>query len=194
MLAWIVLPFILVPTPTRPPACQLDVLPAFIHEERMLEDFEQRVGHYVRLHRRLERALPPEQLFDDMEDMSTAVDALHNAIVDARPYAHEGNTFTPAVAYVLTRRLHRAVTDNGYTAAEVLAAINEGARPGMPAPEVDGRFPPLLDREVWPALRAVLPALPHELRFRFVNRDLVLLDVHADLIVDILRDALPAAR
>ena len=47
---------------------------------------------------------------------------------------------------------------------------------------------------MWPALRAVLPALPDELRYRFVDRDLVLLDVHADLVVDILRDALPAAR
>ena len=194
MLAWIVLPFILVPTPTRPPACQLEVLPAFLHEERMLEGFEERVGHYVRLHRRLERALPPEQLFEDPEDMSAAVDVLHNAIADARPFKQEGNVFTPAAAYVLTRRLHRAITDNGYTAAEVLAAINAGYRPWVALPEVNGRFPPARDKEGWPALRAVLPALPDELRFRFVNRDLVLVDVHADLVVDILRDALPAAR
>lgn len=194
MLAWIVLPFILVPTPTRPPACQLEVLPTFIHEERMLEGFEERVGHYVRLHRRLERALPPEQLFEDLEDMSAAVETLHYAIADARPYAQEGNVFTPAAAYVLTRRLHRAITDNGYTPAEVLAAINAGYRPGIGVPEINGRFPPSRDRDVWPALRAVLPALPDELRYRFVDRDLVLLDVHADLVVDILRDALPAAR
>jgi hypothetical protein len=43
----------------------------------------------------------------------------------------------------------------------------------------------------WPALLAVLPALPEELEYRFIGRDLVLVDVHADLIVDVLKDALP---
>jgi len=44
---------------------------------------------------------------------------------------------------------------------------------------------------VWPALLAALPALPEELEYRFVGWDLVLVDTHADLVVDILKDALP---
>jgi hypothetical protein len=32
---------------------------------------------------------------------------------------------------------------------------------------------------------------PRELEYRFVHRDLVLWDVRADLIVDVLRDAIP---
>jgi len=36
----------------------------------------------------------------------------------------------------------------------------------------------------------VLPALPPELQYRMVGRDLVLVDVHASLIVDILPQAL----
>ena len=44
------------------------------------------------------------------------------------------------------------------------------------------------------ALRAVgvhLPTLglPQELQYRFVGRDLVLVDTHADLVLDILRNA-----
>ena len=35
------------------------------------------------------------------------------------------------------------------------------------------------------------PALPPELAYRFVGRDLVLVDVHANLVVDILDLALP---
>ena len=42
-----------------------------------------------------------------------------------------------------------------------------------------------------PDLLAVLPPLPPELEYRFVHRDLVLWDVRADLIVDVLRDAIP---
>jgi hypothetical protein len=37
----------------------------------------------------------------------------------------------------------------------------------------------------------VLPALPEGLQFRFVARDLVLVDIDADLVVDVLPDALP---
>jgi len=181
-------------TTTTPPTCQLEVLPPFVVEQLVVQDFNHRVGQYVRVHRRLERALPPEQLFDDLEDMSAAVDALHDAIVDTRPNAQAGNMFTPAVATVVTRALERSIADHGYTVAEVLAAINVGYLPGMPDPEVNGRFPAERDIQVWPALLAVLPPLPAELQYRFVNRDLVLVDTHADLVVDILKDALPAAQ
>ena len=42
-----------------------------------------------------------------------------------------------------------------------------------------------------PHLLAVLPPLPTELQYRFVNRDLVLWDVRANLIVDYMKGALP---
>jgi hypothetical protein len=195
MLAWMVLhvPLALFPFATAsPPKCQLEVLPPVVIEQLVLQDFNHRVDQYVRLHRRLERALPPEQLFDDLEDMSGAVDALHEAIADTRPNARAGNMFTAAVATTLSRALERSIADNGYTAAEVLAAMNVGYLPGMPEPEINGRFPVQRDIQVWPALLAVLPVLPRELHYRFVNRDLVLVDSHADLVVDILKDALPA--
>jgi hypothetical protein len=38
---------------------------------------------------------------------------------------------------------------------------------------------------------AVLPELPNFLQYRFVGRDLVLVDIEADLIVDVLPRALP---
>lgn len=47
---------------------------------------------------------------------------------------------------------------------------------------------------MWPTLLRALPALPAELEYRFAHRDLVLIDVHASLVVDILEDALPSAR
>ena len=38
----------------------------------------------------------------------------------------------------------------------------------------------------------VLPELPDGLQYRFVERDLVLVDIAADLVIDVLPDALPA--
>ena len=193
MLALIVLqlPLALSPNPV-PPTCQLEVLPPAVLEERVLRNFDRGVNQYIRLHRRLERSLPPEHLFDDSEDMSLATDALHAALVDARPNAQEGSIFTPAVAHVLPARLERAIARLGRAPGEVWLAMNRGYISGVPEIRVNDRFPPIRYARVWPALLDALPALPDELEYRFVDRDLVLVDVHADLVVDILKDALPA--
>lgn len=192
MLAWIVLqvPLALFPAST-PPTCQLEVLSPSALEERTLHDFDQRIDRYVRLHRRLERDLPPEHLFGDMEDMPIAVDALHYAMLAARPNASAGTFFTPGVAELLTARLARAITASGLTPAEAKVAMNLGDHGRNPQAQVNGRIPPGRHVRVWPALLAVLPALPEELEYRFIGWDLVLVDVHADLIVDVLTDALP---
>lgn len=42
-----------------------------------------------------------------------------------------------------------------------------------------------------PKLLLALPLLPEELEYLFVNRDLVLWDWHADLIIDVLPNAIP---
>jgi hypothetical protein len=192
MLAWIVLqvPLALFPAPA-PPTCQLEILSPSALEERTLHDFDQRIDRYVRLHRRLERDLPPEHMFGDFEDMPMAVEALHNAMVDARPNARAGTFFTPGVAELLTTRLARAMTAGGLTPAEALVTMNLGYRQRNPQVQVNERIPPGRHVRVWPALLAVLPALPEELEYRFIGSDLVLVDVHADLIVDVLKGALP---
>jgi len=194
MMAWIVLhvSLTLFPAPA-PPTCQLEVLPPAVLEERvLLRDFDRRLTQYVRLHRRLERTLPPVPLFKNFEDVPMAVDELHAALVDARPLAQEGGLFTPAVADVVTRRLERAVTATGLTPAAALLAMKQGYQRAIPDLRVNDRFTGVRHVHVWPALLAVLPTLPHELVYRFVGRDLVVVDLHADLVVDILRDALPA--
>jgi hypothetical protein len=42
-----------------------------------------------------------------------------------------------------------------------------------------------------PKLLAGLPPLPDELQYRFMNRDLVLWDVHANVVVDLIKRAMP---
>ena len=43
---------------------------------------------------------------------------------------------------------------------------------------------------MFPCVVDVLPALPSELQYRIVGRDLVLTDVHASVVVDILANVL----
>ena len=194
MLAWIVLelPLALIPSPV-PPTCQLEVLPPFVIEERAaLSDFNKRIDQYVRLHRRLERALPPEHLFADSEDMSEAVEALHVAIAEARPGAQAGTIFTPAIAAIFSERLERAIATLGPVPAKIAISMKLGYMTGVQEPQINGHFPAIRYARSWPALVAALPALPDELQYRFIDRDLVLVDIHADLVVDILKEALPA--
>ena len=52
---------------------------------------------------------------------------------------------------------------------------------------VDAEGAPLMT--VPPNILAALPKLPEDLEFRFVNRHMILLDVHANLIVDYVLNA-----
>ena len=183
-------PLVQLPTPTAD--CRLEVLTPLAQEERTLTEFNLRIDHYVALHRRLERSVPPEQMFDDWEEMSQARDDLAKAIREARPDARPGDILSPSFREVVTTRVEQTLARADYDLATVLRAINSEVVPGGPRLKVNGRFPwEHVGAAMWPALLQVLPVLPRELEYRFVDRDLVLIDIHADLVVDILKEALP---
>jgi hypothetical protein len=196
MTAAIVLFAFLIPGPAQvkapPPPCQLDVLTPTALDERATAEFHSAIDRYVVLHRRLERSLPPEQMFDDPEDMFAAREALASALRDARPLARQGDFFTLRVSNMIRARLEDAMARHRYAAADVLAAVDDERLPGMADPEVNQAFG-RLGPSLWPSLLAALPSLPVELEYRFWGRDLVLIDLHADFVLDILSDALPAA-
>jgi hypothetical protein len=134
-----------------PPPCQLEVLTPITMEERSLATFNANVDAYVTLQRRLARALPPSEMFD--EEDSLVADELKRVLVAARPFASPGEFFSPGVALVLRQRLDEALP--------------------------------------WLPLNIVLPAVPRPLVYEFWGRDLALVDASADLVLDVLPDALP---
>jgi hypothetical protein len=159
-------------------------------DARALASFERAVEDYIALHRRLELAWPPQAFFTDPEQAEMAAEALRRALRDARPQAAQGDFFTPDVADVFRFRIADALGDDDFDPRLI----------GWP-PEDDydiDRWRPVINQPIpwgvsgvrWPAL-AMLPPLPTELAYRFVGRDLVLVDVHANLVVDILDLALP---
>lgn len=77
--------------------------------------------------------------------------------------------------------------------AGLLAAIRETQPMGF-TPTINGRYPDAAPRStVPPSLLAVLPPLPATLEYRFVGRDLLLLDRNTSVILDVVSDALPPA-
>jgi hypothetical protein len=178
------------PPPTG--GCRLEMLTPLTMDEQALTQFDRAVDEYVALHRRIERSLPPQRLFDDAEEMFAARDRLRSGILAERPDARQGNIFTPAVAQAVVDNLNGAIEECAHDPADILDDLNAERLPGTPKPYVNGRYPWGIGSVMWPTLLRVLPELPDELEYRFSDRDLVLIDVHANVVVDILENALPA--
>lgn len=125
-------------------------------------EFTAAVNRYLELHRLLDSPMSSITLGADPEQAARAREAHRDAIVEARITRPRGDVFTPTVAAYLRRQL-KMVSRH---AEAPDANVNEAA----------------IQR---------LPPLPSELEYRFVDRDLVLLDMETDLVVDVLENALP---
>ena len=74
------------------------------------------------------------------------------------------------------------------------AGLAEDMPPGAVA-DINATYPSTLPLATFPAsLLAALPPLPEEIEYRFVGRHLILRDVKANIIIDVLRNVLPGAR
>jgi hypothetical protein len=158
-------------------------------EERAFAAFDTTVQRYVTLHRDLARslAIPPFRDDDDLFHTET----LRAAIMAARPQAGAGMFFTSEVTILLRERIDAAFARHPGAATSVITRGGYEPLPGEPGPQVNEPFPPVAASVRWMPLVRALPPLPRELDFALWGRDLVLVDVAANLVLDILPQALP---
>ena len=161
-------------------------------EQRAIHRFGHDVRSYAALHHQLERWLPPLETTDDMEKLYESVDTLADRIRAARANAREGDMFDPELSMLLRIRIEKALRDRGLEIDDLLADMTADVPIDVEGPRINGRFPWEWSAAVPLCLFNVLPELPDELEYRFAGRDLVLVDIHAELVVDILRGALPS--
>ena len=151
-------------------------------DESLVCMFEAGVDQYVQLHRRLEQLVRPQIITPDPSLLFVSRTMLAAEIRNERPFARQGEVFTPELAAYFRRVIARTLRDDGIDFAVFLR------EDGMTLPlsvRVNGDYP--ADGAVAtmpPTVLRALPALPPELQYRFVNFDLILWDVHAGLIVD----------
>ncbi|HVG72359.1 MAG TPA: hypothetical protein VM819_15700 [Vicinamibacterales bacterium] len=188
------IPLVLLPALSVPVQADCGVQPVAptAVEAPILETFNQRVDAYMQVHNDVERKLSLPWSFDEGEDVFAAVEAMQSGLRTARPDARRGAILTPEVGVLIRARLESRLAACGQQVENVLAFINEERAPDARNPEISEPFPWKLGSAMWPSLLGVLPPLPQELVYRFADRDLVLIDIHADLVVDILANALPA--
>jgi hypothetical protein len=147
--------------------------------------FVARVQDYVETHRRLAAGIE-QPLCSAPEEIASQAAALAAAIREARPRAREGDIFTLAATDVFRARIAAMVARYGIAVAP--RNDDEGAEF---EPRVLAAPPWRNDIATWAPIVRELPELPSELEYRFVGRNLVLVDIDANIVVDILRDALP---
>lgn len=153
--------------------------------------FTASITDYVRMHRRLEEAVGRIQINSSVEQINRSMAALASAIRVERAGARQGDLFTPVLARELRARINDALLEHGFTAGDVLASEREDwIERSSFQPQVNGPFFWVLATAMFPCVIEALPPLPSELQYRIVGNDLMLVDVHASLIVDILPNAL----
>lgn len=154
------------------PALALTALPAHAQatafeenrqaEPQAVSEFTASINRYLEVHRLLEDPMSGLTLCADPEQTARAREAHRRAMVEARVATPRGDIFTPRVAAYMRQQLQIAAHRAWTTETDVKEIA--------------------LER---------LPLLPVELEYRFVDRDLVLLDTEMDLVVDVLQNALP---
>jgi hypothetical protein len=151
-------------------------------------EFKKRIDAYIKIHNDAEGKVPALKKTDDPKEISDRERALGQAIMTLRANAQPGDIFAPEYQPYFIK----IVQDDFKTrsAADRKAIINE--LPAKMKVNINTVYPTTLPLETFPpALLRKLPDLPPELEYRLVARSLILRDVKANLIVDILRDVVP---
>lgn len=157
-----------------------------LRDESLVCMFDSGVDQYVQLHRRLERLVPPQIMTTDPSRLFASRLALAAEMRRARPFAKQGEIFSPEIAAMFRKIVERTLREDRIDWAVFLD------EDGMTLPievQVNGNYPaggPVSTMS--PTLLRALPPLPPELQYRFVNMHLILWDVHAGLIVDFVPD------
>jgi hypothetical protein len=157
--------------------------------------FNERVEGYVRLHHKAEDTfhLPHLKPTGSIRKIQQRQRAMAHHIRELRRNAREGDIFTPEVRSYFERALAAAYHENPEGILANLVCISVDDRRLRP----NDVYPPTWEyNPMPPTVLLHLPRLPEEVEYRIVNKDLIVLDVEADMIVDILRNSisLPAGR
>ena len=156
-------------------------------DPQVVATFTAATTDYASMHRRLEQGVGTFDVNTPIDSINRMIHELAAAIRSERPDARMGDLFTQELGNQLRARVSAALGQNGLTAYDVyLSQHVDGIDPFTVRLRVNDTFPWILGAAMFPCLIEALPPLPPELQYRIVGSDLVLIDVHASLIVDIL--------
>ena len=162
--------------------------PAQNPDAEVIADFMDRVKQYAALHDKLESTVPTIPTATTPELISQHQSAMERLLTRARAGARPGNIFTDPIRAYIRRQLSRVFSgpDGDRVRATILDEDTRAVRL-----TINARYPSTVPLStVPPQVLLVLPRLPEQLEYRFVGDRLVLLDIHANTVVDFMEKAL----
>lgn len=176
------------PPAKTPPPVQSGGQPVNPHA-RAMAAFQERVKEYSTLQSKARAGLPALSTESTPEEIHTHQLALAGRIRQARRTAKPGDIFHPDMRIVIRTLMSQVF--GGPEGAQLKADIMD-ENPGRIRIIINERYPDNVPVSmVPPQVLAGLPNLPKELEYRFLGRALILLDVEAHLLVDIMENAIP---
>jgi hypothetical protein len=153
-----------------------------------LQEFQRRLNGYVELRTKLAHDLRPLKPTASASELSARQESLAAAIRQTRKNARMGDLIPAPAAELLRRTIQSDFKGRSpETRKAAVSEVTEGVTPVInrtfPARAALPTIPPLL--------LAKLPLLPDNLQYRFLNRDLVILDGDTELIIDYVPSVLP---
>ena len=160
-------------------------------DARAIQEFSKRVNQYISLHKTVEGTLPALKTTEVPELITAHQQALARKIREARPNARQGDIFTSDAREAFRHAIRRA--SDGSQGKNARATMKQGNPLAPLKLRVNDVYPEKLPvTTVPPTILLVLPKLPNEVAYRIVGRDLVLLDVRANMVVDLYKEAMPS--
>jgi hypothetical protein len=150
-------------------------------------DFEKRIADYMKVRQSAQAGLTTPKNTQSPTQLTEYQHQLADRIRSARPQAQQGDLFTPEVADLFRHLVSQSLNGprgtlirKSYERAEPIRGVHLAVNQAYP----DG----LALQSMPPSLLLNLPKLPKELEYRFVDHELILRDVAANLIVDFIPD------
>jgi len=156
-----------------------------------LAEFGKRVDAYVTLRDSLAEKMGPLDVTKSQAEIAARATTLATLIQGARDSAKQGDIFTPEVATVIATLIKTEYSRRSDSVVEQ----REDAQEELPnfVPAVNMVYPTTYPLATFPAtLLPLLPPLPTDkVEYRIVTHYLILRDVEANLIIDVMPNAVP---
>jgi hypothetical protein len=161
----------------------------------VLADFQKRIDTYMAMHKAAAKDSLPIKETNNPGEIKAAQEALGAKIRAARSEAKPGEVLTPEIKNKFRRLMYPVVQGTaGRETKEVLAEDVHEKDEGIPKKvplKVNATYPegnPLPTTP--PNVLMSLPKLPEELEYRILDKNLILRDVQANIIVDFIPNAI----
>lgn len=152
--------------------------------------FLDHVQAYLELRKSIQSSLPRLKPTPDPETITAHQQALAQKIREARPHAKHGDIFSAEGQEAFRRVVHEEF--HGPHGHHARTTIRQGSPLKLIHLHVNDIYPDGVPfTTVPPTLLLKFPKLPDQIAYRIVVRDLILLDVEANVVIDEISDIFP---